>query len=91
MSIIESDNGWIIVDPLTARETASAAFLFAQKHLGEKPVKAILFTHSHIDHFGGVQGVIQHLSDTEKASLRIIAPAGFEEEATSENIIAGTQ
>lgn len=90
MSIIESDNGWIIVDPLTARETASAAFLFAQKHLGEKPVKAILFTHSHIDHFGGVQGVIQHLSDTEKATLRIIAPAGFEEEATSENIIAGT-
>ncbi len=90
MSIIESDNGWIIVDPLTARETASAAFLFAQKHLGVKEVKAILFTHSHIDHFGGVQGVLQHLSEGEKASLRIIAPAGFEEEATSENIIAGT-
>ena len=90
MSIIESDNGWIIVDPLTARETASKAFLFAQQHLGEKPLKAILFTHSHIDHFGGVQGVIQHLSDDEKNALQIIAPAGFEEEATSENIIAGT-
>lgn len=90
MSIIESDNGWIIVDPLTARETASNAFLFAQKHLGKKPVKAFLFTHSHIDHFGGVQGIIQHLSDEEKQSLRIIAPEGFEEEATSENIIAGT-
>ncbi|TKV69642.1 MBL fold metallo-hydrolase [Marinobacter panjinensis] len=89
MSIIESDTGWILVDPLTARETASKAFLFAREHLGEKPVRAILFTHSHIDHFGGVQGVLQHLSDDEKANLRIIAPAGFEEEATSENIIAG--
>ncbi len=90
MSIIESDNGWILVDPLTARETASRALLFAQKHLGKKPIKAILFTHSHIDHFGGVQGVLQHMSDSEKADVRIIAPEGFEEEATSENIIAGT-
>lgn len=90
MSIIESDNGWILVDPLTARETASKALLFAQEHLGKKPIKAILFTHSHIDHFGGVQGILQHLSDEEKSTLRIIAPAGFEEEATSENIIAGT-
>jgi len=90
MSIIESDNGWIIVDPLTSRETASNAFLFAQKHLGKKTVQAILFTHSHIDHFGGVQGVLQHLSDEEKQNMRIIAPEGFEEEATSENIIAGT-
>jgi len=90
MSIIESDNGWILVDPLTARETASRALLFAQKHLGKKPIKAILFTHSHIDHFGGVQGVLQHMSDLEKADVRIIAPEGFEEEATSENIIAGT-
>jgi alkyl sulfatase BDS1-like metallo-beta-lactamase superfamily hydrolase len=90
MSIIEGETGWIIVDPLTARETASRALLFAQKHLGKKPIKAILFTHSHIDHFGGVQGVLQHLSEEEKSGLRIIAPAGFEEEATSENIIAGT-
>lgn len=89
MTIIEGDTGWILVDPLTTRETASKAFLFAREHLGEKPVRAILFTHSHIDHFGGVQGVLQHLAEEEKASLRIIAPEGFEEEATSENIIAG--
>jgi len=82
MSIIEGGTGWILVDPLTARETASKAFLFAREHLGEKPVRAILFTHSHIDHFGGVQGVLQHLSDEEKINLRIIAPAGFEDEAT---------
>lgn len=89
MSIIGGETGWILVDPLTARETASKAFLFAREHLGEKPVRAIVFTHSHIDHFGGVQGILQHLSEDEKANLRIIAPAGFEEEATSENIIAG--
>ncbi|MDC0661447.1 alkyl/aryl-sulfatase [Marinobacter sp. SS21] len=89
MSIIEGDSGWILVDPLTSRETASRAFLFAQQHLGKKPVHAIVFTHSHIDHFGGVQGVLQHLSEEERQNLRIIAPAGFEEEATSENIIAG--
>jgi alkyl sulfatase BDS1-like metallo-beta-lactamase superfamily hydrolase len=89
MTIIEGDTGWILVDPLTAKETASKAFLFARQHLGEKPVTAILFTHSHIDHFGGVQGVLEHLSDAERQSLRIVAPAGFEEEATSENIIAG--
>ncbi|MCC9662125.1 MULTISPECIES: alkyl sulfatase dimerization domain-containing protein [unclassified Pseudoalteromonas] len=90
MSIIESDNGWIIVDPLTSKETASKALLFAQKHLGKHPIKAILFTHSHMDHFGGVQGIMQHLGESEKQALRIIAPEGFEEEATSENIIAGT-
>lgn len=90
MSIIESDNGWIIVDPLTARETANHALQFAQKHLGKKPIKAILFTHSHIDHFGGVQGILQNLSEAEHADLKIIAPEGFEEEATSENIIAGS-
>lgn len=89
MSIIESQNGWIIVDPLTADETAERALLFAQKHLGKKPIKAILFTHSHIDHFGGVAGILKHLSDEEKKTLKIVAPAGFEEEATSENIIAG--
>lgn len=89
MTIIEGDTGWILVDPLTARETASKAFLFARKHLGQKPVRAIVFTHSHIDHFGGVQGVLEHLTDEEKADLRVVAPAGFEEEATSENIIAG--
>lgn len=89
MTIIEGDTGWILVDPLTAKETASKAFLFAREHLGQKPVTAIIFTHSHIDHFGGVQGVLQHLSDEDINNLKIIAPAGFEEEATSENLIAG--
>lgn len=90
MTLIKGQSGWIIVDPLTARETASRAFELAQKHLGEYPVTAILFTHSHIDHFGGVQGILEHLSPDEQNQLQVIAPAGFDEEATSENLIAGT-
>lgn len=89
MSIIEGDTGWIIVDPLTAKETATKALLFAQQHLGKKPVRAIIYTHSHIDHFGGIHGILEHLSEEEQKNLRIIAPEGFIEEATSENVIAG--
>ncbi|WP_250656115.1 alkyl/aryl-sulfatase [Alkalimarinus coralli] len=89
MTIIEGDTGWIIVDPLTAKETADKALKFAQKHLGIKPVKAIIYTHSHIDHFGGIEGIVHNLSETEQKQLRIVAPAGFMEEATSENIVAG--
>ena len=88
MSIIEGESGWIIVDPLTSRETAAAALALAREHLGDKPIVAVIFTHSHIDHFGGIFGVIteQQYRDGE---VRIIAPEGFLGEATSENIIAG--
>ncbi len=85
MSIIEGDSGWIIVDPLTAKETAAAALAFAREHLGHKAVSAVIFTHSHIDHFGGALSVLETTSDTE-----IFAPEGFMAEATSENVIAGT-
>ncbi len=88
MSIIEGETGWIIVDPLTAKETAMAAIDFARKHLGNRPILAIIFTHSHIDHFGGVLGIIS-AEEAEKRHVRIIAPDRFLEEATSENIIAG--
>jgi len=89
MTIIESDNGWIIVDPLTVKETALRALSFAQQHLGKKPIKAIIFTHSHLDHFGGVDGILSTMSEQEKAQLRVIAPKGFMEESMSENLIAG--
>jgi len=89
MTIIEGDSGWIIVDPLTAKETANKALKFAQKHLGIKPIVSIIYTHSHLDHFGGIEGILANMSKAEQAKLRIIAPEGFMEEATSENIIAG--
>jgi len=88
MSIIEGESGWIIVDPLTAKETAQAALKFAQQHLGVKPIKAIILTHAHIDHFGGVLGIVSP-EEIEKQGIRVIAPEGFMEAATSENIIAG--
>ena len=88
MTIIEGKTGWIIVDPLTAKETAMRALSFARKHLGEKPIVAIIFTHSHIDHFGGALGVMSK-EEAKQNNVRIIAPKGFMEEATSENIIVG--
>lgn len=89
MSLIEGKSGWIVVDPLTTEETARAALAFARKHLGDKPVSAIIFTHSHIDHFGGALGVLTP-AEIEERQVPVVAPQGFMEEATSENIIAGT-
>lgn len=86
MTLIEGETGWIVVDPLTARETAAAATRFAFSHLPRKPVVAVIFTHSHLDHFGGVLGM---LAESGAEQLRVIAPEGFMQEATSENIIAG--
>ncbi|MBU4315817.1 MAG: MBL fold metallo-hydrolase [Proteobacteria bacterium] len=88
MTLIQGKTGWIIVDPLTTRESASAAMAFIRKHLEPKPIRAIIFTHSHIDHFGGVLGVISP-EDALKEQVQVIAPKGFTEEATRENIIAG--
>lgn len=88
MTIIEGERGWIIVDPLTSKETAAKAIEFAETQLGRKQVTAIIFTHSHIDHFGGVLGVIS-ADFAKKNNVRIVAPEGFMAEATSENILAG--
>jgi len=88
MTLIAGDSGWIVVDPLTAEETAAAAFRLATTRLGARPVSAVIFTHSHIDHFGGVQGLLA-ASGTDAAKLRVIAPKGFLDEATSENLLAG--
>jgi alkyl sulfatase BDS1-like metallo-beta-lactamase superfamily hydrolase len=88
MSIIEGKTGWIVVDPLTSRETAARALAFARKHLGNKPVVAVIFTHSHVDHFGGALAVAS-AQDVAAGKVRVLAPAGFLEEATSENMLAG--
>lgn len=92
MSLIRGQRGWIVVDPLTTRETASAAMAFARQSLGDAPVTAVIFTHSHIDHFGGVLGILGTPGDTTDlpGNVQIIAPEGFMAEATSENVLAGT-
>jgi alkyl sulfatase BDS1-like metallo-beta-lactamase superfamily hydrolase len=88
MTIIDGATGRIVVDPLTTRETAAAAWQLVEKTLGEKPVTALIFTHSHLDHFGGVEGVIP-VEEIAKRKVRVVAPARFVEEASSENVLAG--
>ncbi|MDI4633419.1 MBL fold metallo-hydrolase [Pelomonas sp. V22] len=89
MTLIEGKTGWIVVDALTARESAAAALAFARQHLGNKPVTALLFTHSHADHFGGALGVLTP-EEVAARQVPVIASAGFIEESTSENILVGT-
>jgi len=87
-SLIKGDTGWILVDPLTTMETTEAAMAFAEQHLGDIKLTGVIFTHSHIDHFGGVRSLINSQQAADN-NVPIIAPAGFMEESTSENIIAG--
>lgn len=89
MTLIRGRSGWILVDPLTSTETATAALAFARRHLEPAPIVAIIFTHSHIDHFAGVAAVLPE-DPAVRAALRIIAPAHFVAEAVSENVLAGS-
>ena len=88
ITFIEGESGWIVVDPLTTAETARAALALADEHLGPRPVRAVIYTHSHIDHFAGVRGIV---TDEQVAAgeVRIIAPEGFLEAAVAENVTAG--
>ncbi len=88
ITFLAGDTGWVIIDPLTSVETAAASLALANEHLGERPVVAVIYTHSHIDHFAGVLGVTS-VDDVEAGRCRIIAPEGFLSEAVSENVIAG--
>jgi alkyl sulfatase BDS1-like metallo-beta-lactamase superfamily hydrolase len=88
ITFIAGDTGWIVIDPLTASETAAFALDLLHAHLPFRPVVAVIYTHSHVDHFGGVRGVT---SDEAVASgeVEIIAPVGFLEAAIAENVVAG--
>ena len=88
MTIIEGETGWIIVDPLTTTETAAAALALVQETLGERPVTAMLYTHSHADHFGGARGIIDE-TEIAARSVPVLAPIGFSETAVAENLLAG--
>ncbi len=88
ISFIRSATGWIVFDPLTAAETASAALALINEHLGERPVVAVVYSHSHGDHFGGAHGVVD-LADVQSGKVPVIAPVGFLEHAVAENVYAG--
>jgi alkyl sulfatase BDS1-like metallo-beta-lactamase superfamily hydrolase len=88
MTIIEGDTGLIIIDPLTTIETSKAALDLYYAHFPFKPIVSVMITHSHIDHFGGIRGIVDE-ADVKSGKVSIISPEGFLEHAISENIFAG--
>lgn len=88
ITFIEGDKGLIVIDPLISSETARASLDLMRKHRGDKPVTAVIYTHSHVDHYGGVKGVLSE-EEIARGQVRILAPEGFLEEAVSENVLAG--
>jgi len=88
ISFIQGKTGWIIIDPLTTEATAAACLELANATLGARPVVAVIYTHSHADHFGGAGGVVTR-EQVDNGDVRIIAPEGFLREAVSENVTAG--
>lgn len=88
LTVIEGDTGVIVVDPLISAETARAALDLYFEHRPEKPVVAVIHSHSHVDHYGGVRGVVDE-GDVRDGRVKIIAPEGFLEAAVSENVMAG--
>jgi alkyl sulfatase BDS1-like metallo-beta-lactamase superfamily hydrolase len=89
MTIIEGKAGITVVDPLISQETAKVGIDLYFQHRGKKPVKAVIYTHSHIDHYGGVRGIVSE-ADVKAGKVKIFAPEGFLEAAVAENVMAGT-
>jgi len=89
MTIVEGDKGIAIYDPLISAETSAAALELYYEHRPKRPVVAVLYTHSHVDHFGGVRGVVKQ-EDVDSGKVQIYAPEGFLENAIAENVLAGT-
>jgi alkyl sulfatase BDS1-like metallo-beta-lactamase superfamily hydrolase len=88
ISFIEGDTGLIVIDPLVSTETAAAALQLYRTHRGERPVVAVIYTHSHADHFGGVLGVTSQ-ADVDAGKVAVLAPEGFTEHVVQENVYAG--
>ncbi|MDD1793033.1 MBL fold metallo-hydrolase [Enterovibrio sp. ZSDZ42] len=88
ITFVQGDTGWIVFDPLTVPATAKAALDFVNKELGERPVKAVVYSHAHADHFGGVKGIVTQ-EQADSGEVAIIAPRGFLHHAVAENVLAG--
>ena len=87
VTFVESDAGYIVIDPLTTVETAAYALNLLHEHVGERPIVAVVYSHSHSDHFGGVKGVISE-EDASSGRVRVIAPDGFAEWVLKEQGLA---
>ena len=89
VTFVEGETGVIVIDPLISTETAAAALALYRENRGDRPVVAVIYTHSHIDHFGGVKGVTTQ-EDVDAGRVQVLAPVGLVAHAVSENIYAGT-
>lgn len=88
MTVIAGKTGWILIDPLTNRETSAVALELVNQQLGARPIVAVIYTHSHADHFGGIRGIVSP-DDVKAGKVAILAPEHFIKETASENVIAG--
>ena len=88
ITFVKTKSGWIVFDPLISPETAKAAYDLVSEQLGKRPIHAVVYSHSHVDHYGGVRGIVDE-ADVKSGKVKIIAPEGFSEHAVSENVIAG--
>jgi alkyl sulfatase BDS1-like metallo-beta-lactamase superfamily hydrolase len=88
ITFIKGKTGWIVIDPLTSKETAKAALDLINENLGARPVVAVIYSHSHADHWAGVRGLVDE-ADVRSGKVKIIAPVEFMEHAISENVYAG--
>ena len=86
-TFIRGNTGWIVIDPLTTAETAAAAYELVTENLGFSEISAVIYTHSHLDHYGGILGMLER-SRIEEENIPIVAPEGFLREAVAENVIA---
>ena len=88
ITFVKGETGWTVFDPTTAAETARAALGLVDEHLGKRPVVAVVYSHAHADHFGGVRGIVDE-ADVRAGKVQIIAPRDFMEHAVSEDVYAG--
>lgn len=88
ITYVQGDTGWIVFDPLTVPETAKAAHALVTQHLGKRPIKAVVYSHAHVDHFGGVKGIISQ-EQVDRGEVQVIAPRDFMEHVVKENVLAG--
>ena len=88
ITFIEGKTGWIVFDPLMSTECSKAAMQLVDKELGRKPIKGIVMSHPHVDHYGGIKGIVS-AEEVKRDKIPIIVPQGFEEHAVSENVYAG--
>ncbi len=88
LTIVEGAEGVVLIDPLTTTDTARAALELYYAHRPRRPVSAVIYSHSHTDHYGGVKGVISE-EEVRAGGVQVIAPAGFLEAVAGENVLAG--